>query len=41
MSGKAATAQEFDSVTVFFSDIANYTVLASKTSVILLLISYI
>jgi hypothetical protein len=35
MSGGESAAQEFESVTVFFSDIANYTVLAGKTSVIL------
>jgi len=32
MSGEESAAQEFESVTVFFSDIANYTSLAGKTS---------
>ncbi|KAJ3319026.1 Guanylate cyclase 2G [Blyttiomyces sp. JEL0837] len=31
-SGKATQAEEFSSVTVFFSDIANFTVLSSRTS---------
>ncbi|KAJ3319025.1 hypothetical protein HDU76_000663 [Blyttiomyces sp. JEL0837] len=31
-SGKATKAEEFPSVTVFFSDIANFTVLSSRTS---------
>ncbi|TPX33479.1 hypothetical protein SmJEL517_g03632 [Synchytrium microbalum] len=31
-TGKAAEAEEFDNVTVFFSDIANFTVLSSRTS---------
>jgi hypothetical protein len=32
-SGKAASAEEYSSVTVFFSDIANFTVLSGRTSV--------
>jgi hypothetical protein len=32
-NGQATEAQEYESVTVFFSDIANFTVLSSKTSV--------
>jgi len=31
-SGKSTEAQEYESVTVFFSDIANFTVLSGKTS---------
>ena len=31
-SGKAPGAEEYDSVTVFFSDITNFTVLSSQTS---------
>ncbi|KAJ3310504.1 hypothetical protein HDU76_003365 [Blyttiomyces sp. JEL0837] len=31
-SGKAADAQEYPNVTVFFSDIANFTVISSRTS---------
>lgn len=33
-SGKSTEAQEYDCVTVFFSDIANFTVLSGKTSVL-------
>lgn len=32
-SGQATEAQEYENVTVFFSDIANFTVLSSKTAV--------
>jgi hypothetical protein len=32
-SGKGAQAEEYESVTVFFSDIANFTVLSSRISV--------
>jgi class 3 adenylate cyclase len=31
-SGKATSAEEYSSVTVFFSDIANFTVLSSRTT---------
>ena len=31
-SGQSTEAQEYESVTIFFSDIANFTVLSSKTS---------
>lgn len=31
-NGEATSAQEYDNVTVFFSDIANFTVLSGKTS---------
>ena len=32
-NGKGTEAEEYACVTVFFSDIANFTVLSSKTSV--------